>query len=281
MIRGLNPGALQSTPRWIVLSSAAYCAVDLLVLYFWSTSGQPFSIQGSPDSASGLSVIAMAFVAAYLSFSVWRRFEVNGILRPAWMLIGLAAAAQVVSGIVEGAAGSKFAGRVLGGPIRLAMLAIAVWIVLRALRKFGFWSQLSATDWAVTALMCTFALCRVADGAEFDFASVAAQALYCVLVLQAMLLRRSVLRMGNGLVSKCWASFSYGILLSAGGEMALWLVPRLSHTFPPAMVASLTQFPTAAIFALGPAYQLIAQCRPKVPSSPVSDALKSVPVLAR
>ena len=223
----------------------------------------------------------MAFVGSYLSFSVWRRFETNGPLRPAWLLVGLAAAAQAVSGIVGGTVGSKFAGQILEVPIRLAALALSLSIVLRALRKFGFWSRPSATDWAVAALMGIFAVCRLADGGIADTPSLAALPVHCVLVWQAMLLRKSVLRMGSGLVSKCWASFSYGILLSAAGEMALWAVPRLAHSLHPAMIASLTQFPTAAFFALGPAYQLMAQCRAKIPASPAQDDFKPLPVLAR
>ena len=270
-----------NAPRWIALLTGTYCMVDLFVLYFWSAGSQPFSIQGSPDSASGFSVIAMAGVGFYLSLSVWRRFQKGACLRPAWMLMALSAAAQAMAGIVEASRASKFAGHILGGPIRLALLAISLWMVLRVLRQFGFWTRPSALDWAVAGLMCLFTLCRLADGGMADPAAVTALPILCVLVWEAMLLRRSVLRMGSGPIAKCWAAFGCGILLTAAGEMALWVVPRFSHALPAAMIASLTQFPTAAIFALGPTYQLMAQSRPKGPAAKVQDHFKPVPVLAR
>jgi hypothetical protein len=269
--------------------------VDLLVLYLCNAAGQVFSIQGPSDSSSALSVTAMAGVDLYLCLVVMRSFRAGAPLRPAWMLIAFAAAAQTVPGVLVQLLG---AGRLLtpllwlGGPIRLALLAAALSVVLRTLRKFGFWVRPSATDWAVSGIACLFTLCRFAEaggaalagnqiGVE-NWISLAGHPLLCVLFLEAMLLRQSVVRMGIGPISKCWAAFICGIFSTGLAELALWVIPHYSHAWPPAMIDSLTRFPTAAVFALAPAYQLVAQRRATKPaSSPRGDMSAGVLALAR
>lgn len=180
----------------------------------------------------------------------------------------------------------------VGGPMRLALLASALLAALRILRRFGFWVRPSATDWAVSGIVCLFTLCRFAEagGASFaggrsgpeDWISLAGLPLLCLLFLEAMLLRRSVVRMGNGPVSKCWAAFMCGIFLTGLAELALWVVPHYSHAWPPAMIESLTRFPTAAVFTLAPVYQLMAQRRTTKAARILPEDLASgVPALAR
>lgn len=268
MTRETNVGGLAGAPRWIVICMGVYFAVDLFVLYVWKVSAQVFTIQGPSDSTSGLSVVAMAGVGLYLSMVALRGFQSGTALRPAWMLITLAAAAQALSGIsaqVLESAG-RFAAQIVGGPVRLALLAAALPMVLRALRKFGFLVRPSAADWAVFGVVCLFAVCRFAEGGVSDWTSLAGLPVLCVLLLEAMLLRRSVLRMGSGPIARCWAAFAYGIFLTVLAEMALWVIPHYSQALPPAIIGSLLRFPTTAVFALGPAYQLMAQRRATEPA---------------
>lgn len=283
MTRETNQGRLAAAPRWIVICMSAYLFVDLLVLYLWSTRAQAFSIQGQPDSTSGLSVIAMAGVGLYLSATVLRGFRLGAPLRPAWMLIALAAAAEAVSGILSQILEvGRLAAQIAGGPIRLALLAAAMSIVLRTLRKFGFWVRPSATDWAVFGIVCLFALCRFAEGGASDWLSLAGLAILCVLFLEAMLLRQSVLRMGGGPIAKCWAAFACGIFLTGFAEIALWVIPHYANVLPAAIIGSLSRFPISAVFALGPAYQLLAQRRAtEPPVAVVADVATRVPALAR
>ncbi len=256
-------GSLAEAPRWIVICIGLYFAVDLFVLYVWKVTAQVFPIQGPADSTSGLSVVAMAGVGLYLSMVALRGFQSGAPLRPAWILITLAAAAQAVSGLLTQVleTGGRFTAQIAGGPVRLVLLAAAMPMVLRALRKFGFWVRPRAMDWAAFGIVCLFTVCRFAERGVADWASLARLPILCVLFLEAVLLRRSVLRMGSGPIAKCWAAFSYGIFLTVLAEIALWVIPHYSQALPPAIVGSLLRFPTAAVFALVPAYQLMAQRR--------------------
>ncbi len=313
MTRKTSLEGIESAPRWIVMFLGAYLVVDLLVFYLWSAAGQVFSIQGTTDSTSALSVTGMAAVDLWLCLVVLRSFPAGAPLRPAWMLFTLAAAARAASGVLAQLLGTNWllnplvwAGHarsglieqirhcalIAGGPVRLALLAAAMLAVLRIMRRFGFWVRPSATDWAMSGIVGLFTLCRFGEAGAASLAgrpiglenwiSLAGLPILCVLFLEAMLLRQSVIRMGNGLLTRGWVALVCGILLTGAGEVALWVIPHYSQTLPLAMFGALIQLPIAAAFALVPAYQVAAQRRAIKPASSSPEGLAAgVPALAR
>jgi hypothetical protein len=242
----------------------------------------------------------MAGMGLWLCLVVMRSFPAGAPLRPVWLLMALAAAIQALSGVLAEFLGTdwglnpllraghahpgltgyiRLAALIGGGPIRLAFLAAAMLVVLRILRKFGFGGQPSAIDWAVCGVVFLFTLCRFAEAALSsrqiaieDWSKLAGLPLLCVLVLQAMLLRQSVLRMGRGPIARCWAALVGGIFLTGLAELAVWLVPHYSRA-PLPIVESLARFLTAAVFALAPAYQLAAQRRATKPAGSLPEEL--------
>jgi hypothetical protein len=292
MTRKTNLGGIESAPRWIFTFLGGYLIVHLFVLYVWNAAGQVFSIQGTSDGASALSVTALAAVDLWLCLVVSRSFPAGAPLRSTWMLITLAAGARLASGVLAQIEPIRHAALIAGGPVRLALLAAAILGVLRILREFGFQARPSATDWAMCGIVCLFTLCRfaVAGAASLagrpagveDWISLAGLPILCVLFLEAMLLRQAVLRMGNGLVTRGWLALVCGILLTGAGEVALWVIPRDSQTLPLGLFGALIRLPIAAAFALAPAYQVAAQRRPIGPAgSQPDDLATSVPALAR
>jgi hypothetical protein len=303
---------IESAPRWIVVFLGAYLIVHLFALYFWNMAGHAFSIEGTSGSTSALPVTAMAAVNLWLCLLVLRSFPAGAPLRRAWMLITCAAVAQAAAGALAQLLGSdwqlnpllwggqaraalveqiRHGALIAGGPVQLALLAAGMLAALRVLRKFGFWVRPSAADWAVASIVYVFTLCRFGEagaaslagrliGIE-DWSSLAGLPFLCVLVLEALLLRQSVVHMGNGLISKCWAAFMCGIFLTGAGEMALWVIPHFSHAWPIEMIGSLITFPAAAAFALAPACLVAAQRRAIKPASDRPEGLAtSVPALA-
>jgi hypothetical protein len=104
----------------------------------------------------------------------------------------------------------------------------------------------------------------------------------CVLFLQAMLLRRSVAQMGNGLITRAWVALVYAVLLTGAAEVVSWVIPYFSDNLPLAMFGSLMRLPIAAAFALVPAYQVATQYRAMRPaSSAPEDLAAGVPELAQ
>lgn len=302
-----------SAPHWIFMFVGAYLAVHLLVLYLWTAAGQAFPIQGTSDCTSALSATAMAGVELWLCVLVLRSFPAGTPLRPVWMMITTAAAARAAGGVLAQLLGTdwllnpltwtgransgliepiRYYALAAAGPLRLAVLAAAMLVVLRILRRFGFWVRPSGADWAICGVVCLFTLCRFTEAGMSSLAgrlvnpenwiSLAGLPVLCVLSLEAMLLRQSVIHMGSGLVSRCWAAFAFGVFLTTGGELALWVVPHYSQAWPLAVIDSLRGFPTAAVFALAPAYMLAAQRHAgKPPANPAGEIPLGVPLLAR
>ena len=312
MTRKTHLDGLEAAPRWIVMFLAAYLIVDLFALYLWNAAGQVFPVDGISDSTYALSVTGMAGVDLWLCLIVLRSFPSGAPLRSAWVLITLGAAARAVSGVLAQFLGSNWllnplvwtghartglmeqirhSALIAGGPVRLALLAAAMLAVLRVLRKFGFWVRPSATDWAMSGIVCLFTLCRFGEAGAASLAgrqisaenwiSLAGLPVLCVLFLEAMLLRQSILRMGNGLLTRGWVALVCGVVLMGAGEMAFWVIPHYSLTQPLAIFGALIRLPIAAAFALLPAFQVAAQCRAMRPgSSPAEKLVAGVPVLA-
>ena len=309
MTRETKLDGLGAAPRWIAACLGVYMLVDLLALYLWSSAGQAFPIQAPSDSSSALPVTAMAGVGFWLCLAVVRSFPAGTTLRPAWMLITFAAATKVVSGLLSEFLGSdwilnpllwsghaqsglmgyiRLGASIAGGPIRLAVLAAAMLVVLRILRKFGFEGEPNATEWAVCGVVFLFTLCSFAEAALTgrqigmeDWPRLAGLPLLCVLFVEAMALRQSVVRLGHGPIARCWTAFVGGIFLTGLAEMALWLIPHYSRA-PLAIVESLAGFLTAAVFALAPAYQLAAQRRAIKPAGNLPEELSTtIPAVAR
>ena len=283
------------------------------MLYIWNAAGQVFSLQGTSDSTSALSVTGMAGVDLWLCLVVLRSFPSGAPLRSAWMLITLAAAARTASGVLAQFLGTDWllnplvwtghaksglieqiwlVALIAGGPVRLALLAAAMRAVLRTCGnsasgfgpapRIGRCPASSACSLSAGSVRPAWRLSQAGRSA-LRIGSRSPGCLFCAcLFLQAMLLRRSVARMGNGLITRGWMALVCAILLTGAAEVALWVMPYFSLTLPLAMFGTLIRLPIAAAFALVPAYQVAAQCRAMGPaSSPPEDLPPGVPELAR
>lgn len=313
MMRNASLDGLDGAPRWIVMFLGACLIVQLFVLYIWNASGQTFSLQETSGSGPALSVTGMAGVDLWLCLLVLRSFPSGAPLRSAWMLITLSATARTASGVLtqflgtdwllnpllwNGHAKSGLVERIwliaqlAGGPVRLVLLAAAMHLVLRTFRKIGLPVRPGATDWAMSGIFCLYTVCRFSEAGMASLAgrpvgienwiSLAGMPTLCVLFLQAMLLRRSLARMGNGLITRSWVALVYAVLLTGAAEVVSWVMPYISENLSLAMFGSLMRLPIAAAFALVPAYQVATQCRAMRPaSSPPEDLAVGFPELAQ
>lgn len=274
---------IESAPRWILMLAGAYLIASAFALYLWNLAGQIFTMQGTSGGTSSLAVTGMAAFDLGLCLVVLRSFPAGAPLRRAWFLIALASALRTASGLMGGVPGTsgQRAAWIAGGPVQMALLAAAIFDLLRVLRRFGFWRRPGAADWAVCGLGVLFTLCRAVEAAGrpigmVNWISLAGLPILCVLFLEAMLLRHAVVRMGNGLIAKCWAALAAAILLSGAGEVALWAIPHYSQTLPLSVCEALIRLPIAAAFALVPAYQVAAQRRALKPLAAQDSSQSSV-----
>jgi hypothetical protein len=82
--------------------------------------------------------------------------------------------------------------------------------------------------------------------------------LLSLLLIEAILVRRSVVRMGQGLVAKCWGMYVLAIVITSAGDAAIWAG---NHDLLSEQLTALSWyiwFVAAAAFACAPAYQLAA-----------------------
>jgi hypothetical protein len=83
-----------------------------------------------------------------------------------------------------------------------------------------------------------------------------------LLLIQAVLIRRSAARVGLGLISQCWGMYVIAIVTTLVGDASVWAVGE--QLFPERLVALTWYiwFFAAAAFASAPAYQLAAMKLP-------------------
>jgi hypothetical protein len=263
MIRGL--------PRAIVIAVALLlCGGIVCSVASWRT-GDPFWVRTFFDYPGALFLVAAAALPAWLSFRCWRQFSTGDLLRPAWFLIGLSAVAQLAGNVINNVLRRHEMGA-LFSPLYMAFLAAGLWRVLKACRRHGILGRLSFTDVLLQTVVVAYTIYFFATvvfagghgGRSLDLISIVSwtsDPLLCILMFQAILIRRSTATMGLGLVSRCWLCFTAAIFLTSLGDIGLWAWSKgfLSHGFE--AISWHIWFVAAAAYAMGPAYQLQAMVR--------------------
>ena len=235
------------------------------------------------------SLFFLLMTAAEFSLALICRswFDADEPMRLAWSMIALAGLARLTgTGIREGAEGhlpwdphqwfvqyhgGLFAnlgqlGTVIGGPLSMAFLAFGLGRVLSIQRRFRLLGSLTGGDKALIALILAFSISQLTiilpllrgQNSLGRILLWMSDPLLALLLVQAVLVRRSVIRMGQGLLAKCWGMFVVAIVTTSLGDAALW---ANTHDFLPASLTALSWyiwFIPAAAFASAPAYQLAA-----------------------
>jgi hypothetical protein len=270
----------------ILAASAACFAGGIAALAAWRFSGDPAWIQQFFRLPGAFMMILLAAIQVWLSIWATRQFAPGEAMRSAWALITLSAACataaailvqflsvpSVLNPLVRLSATPEpwlrecgTVGHLLGGPARFALLAVGLYGALRAYRRAGFLGRLRWPDVVVLAIFTAY-LARnlvdvVAAHRAFGWAEVAGwptDPLLLVLLVEGMLLRRSVQQMGRGRVGYCWTAFSLGVFLTAAGDVGGWAEAYGYLPYPWSAAVWFVWLPAAVCFAVAPAYQLEA-----------------------
>lgn len=157
-------------------------------------------------------------------------------------------------------------GLVVGGPLSMAFLAVGLGRVLGIQRKFHLVGSLTRGDKALLILVVAFSVSQLSInlpllGGHPSLGTILlwlSDPLLSLLLIEAILVRRSVIRMGQGLVAKCWGMFVLAIVITSAGDATIW---ASSHDLLSESMTALSWyiwFVAAAAFASAPAYQLAA-----------------------
>ena len=231
-----------------------------------------------------------------LAFECRSGFESDEPMRMAWTFIALASLARFIAaalisldhwrlGSIPGSASSVLGmilprslaeiGEVIGGPLAMTFLAIALTRVLFIQRRFGVLRGLTRTDVSLIGLIVALTISEASRIARYlappyPRPSPAQAVLWLsdpllgLLLVQAVLIRRSANRVGLGLVSQCWGMYVIAIVTTQAGDASIWAVGESLLSEPLVALTWYIWFFAAAAFASAPAYQLAAMRLPLV-----------------
>ena len=279
-----------AAPRRIVCSTAILLLAGVWAFAAWWHTGNPAWIRAYFYYPGALFFIACSLLEVSLSYRCWRQFSPGDLLRPAWFLILLSAVSRLIGGLVRHIGGLEswlnplsylpsgwshlltqqaFEIGELFSPLSMALLAVGLIQVLRACRRNGVLGNLRPTDLVLLAGIIFYTayyfsqvvLSPLHPEGPVTFRKVIAWSsdpLLCVLLLEAILIRRSTANLGWGWISRCWISYTAAILLTSLGDVGLWVS---AHGLVPYWLEAASWyvwFVASASYALGPAYQLQA-----------------------
>jgi len=247
-----------------------------------------FKYQGS------LFFVACASIELWLAWCAFRQFSQGEPMRAAWLLIAIGSFYRLtgfvftqVLGVesylnpVYAAFGSldpsfssacRSFGLVVGGPLHMAALAAGLFLVLRVLARLGILSRLRLSDILLLGGVAAYAIRQFYEFIAWlraapvpnDYAKLLSWAVdpfLCVLLLEAVLIRRSAIDTGWGLLALSWRAFVGGIFLTLVGDIGLWATNQGYLPWPYSSITWYVWFLASACYALAPAYQVEAYRR--------------------
>jgi hypothetical protein len=280
----------RALPNSILLVSSIHLGIGLLLWFAWQLGGSVDWVLQYFRWAGAFFLVGTAAVELGLTLFIRSRFGPGEPLSPAWTLLMLAAGARLVghsaahllafdsgTGALGGflsatvAAELRKIGLLIGGPMHMLLLAFGFGFVLAAYRKAEMLGRFRFLDWMILAGGVFFSLHLVSDWplwqgqaskieilARIQWSS---DPLLALLLGEALLLRRSALRLGGGLIADCWSGYAVAAIFTLLGDVGLWLFNYSYLPWPLSSIVWYIWIPAAAAFAFAPACQAAAMLR--------------------
>ena len=281
---------------WIWRVCAIHCAIGAAASLHFLVTGSYRYLNWYFLILGTLFFLLTTAAEFFLALECRSGFETDEPMRMAWTFIALASLARFVAAtltsldhwrlaLTPGSTSSVLAvflpmglaraGEVIGGPLAMILLAVALSRVLSVQRRFGVLRGLTHTDRLLIGLIVVLMFGEAAMivrylGPSYSSPSVTKAILWlsdpllALLLVQAVLIRRSLIRVGMGLVSQCWAMYVIAIVTTLAGDASIWAVGEGLLSEPLIALTWYIWFIAAAAFASAPAYQLAAMKLPLV-----------------
>jgi hypothetical protein len=250
---------------WLMTLGLVVVGAGSVALWIATREGQAF---GHFFRYGGLPFrTGLAIVECLLAVVCWRLFERGEPLRSAWAFITAASGFRLV-----GLAAASASGALLSNLASMALMGVGLLMVLKVYRKLGLLRQPGLRAIAVLLPVGAFLAIQLADmfrwlltpnqpASILKVAGWVAPSLLGLLMVEAVLLYRAVMDMGDGLIGACWGAYTIAIFLTSFGDAGAWAMNRgllpgqyLYVNFFVWLVASLA-------YSLGPAFQVEAVVR--------------------
>jgi len=237
----------------------------------WLATGQADQLPLFFRSPGTLIIVALNLAGLGLSLLARRQFSRGEPMRLVWSVLALAAACSLTSGVFSQVDGENWrrARLILGGPVQTVLLALGLALALRIYRQSGIRSRPRIPDWLLMGVVAGFCGWEVSEsllrppGSVLGFqqaASLVNDPLLSLLLIEAILIRRAALKMGRGLIARCWGAFTAGIFLTFVGDIAVWLSGHSPLPVPLTATTWYLWFLASGAYTLAPACQVEA-CR--------------------
>jgi hypothetical protein len=286
---------IASTPivSGLLWLTSVHMAVSAVIYIIWRVQGDNARIELFFKYQGSLFFILCAAAELWLAWLAFRQFSPGEPMRMAWLLITFASfyrfTGYLFSKILNAesylnplslALGPRPAflyqtleqfGLLVSGPLSMAVLAVALFLILRILRRLGILSRLRPLDFLLIAVVAVFTFRQAYEIVEwvrvtpmpydaYKVLSWPSDLLLSILLIEAILIRRSAVNTGWGLIAKSWGAFSLGILFTSLGDISLWAAAHNYLPWPYSSITWYVWFFASAAYVLGPAYQVEA-CR--------------------
>lgn len=280
--------------RWIWRACAVHYAIGLAAYLHFLVTGSYRYITWYFLILGTLFFLLTTAAELFLAYECRAGFEADEPMRMAWTFIALSSLSRFVAAVlisldhwraapIPGSTSSMLAvilprglaqtGEVIGGPLSMIFLAVALTRVLQIQRKFGVLSGLTRMDLLLIGLI---AACMFGEGGNivrylrtsYPPPSITEAILWLsdpllsLLLVQAVLIRRSVIRIGLGLLSQCWEMYAIAVVTTLAGDASIWAAGNGLLSEPMIALSWYIWFFAAAAFASAPAYQLAAMTLP-------------------
>jgi hypothetical protein len=277
-----------SASRLVWLMAIIQVLLGLVALARWMATGDFGHISYFFQYEGSLCLLAFALAEYFLSIIAWRLFDAGDAMRNAWFLVMIASGCRVagliVADFLSGFAYAGFnssaaqvtafrdIGLTISSPISMALLSAGLLIVVRLYRKVGLLRRLRWPDFVLLGAVGVFLGSQVVELMRWLFfsggpvtmltgVSWLVDPLVGMLFVEAVLLRRSVVNMGGGLVGRCWGAYTAAIFLTSMGNLGIWAMNSGLLPWQFSYLTSCIWFLASIAYALGPAYQVEAIVR--------------------
>jgi len=273
--------------RWIWLLLGIHLAIGMVAYAHFLVTGTYALISLYFLFLGSFYFLVMTASECILAFMCRSWFDSDEPMQLAWTMIACAAMARFGGTLLREASngqlpwglghwliphtGGLFSnsgqlGLLVGGPVSMAFLAIGLARVLSIQRKFHLVGSLTRGDQALLFLILAFSISQIAINVPLlahhpSLGTVLlwlSDPLLSLLLIEAVLVRRSVVRIGQGLLANCWGMYVVAVAITSLGDATIWATSHNLLSEPLTVLSWYIWFVAAAAFACAPAYQLAA-----------------------
>ena len=283
--------SVHSYSRFILVLMILQVSVGIALHFVWVLTGNWAWLSAYFGYPGTLYIVFLDALKLWLCIVAWKQFREKKSLGSAWLTISLAMGFALAGDVLKQwlcvntyinplhylwpvwnasvAHDLQVWGSTLTGPVFMAVLALGLFLGLQHYRKIGMLGRLRSYDFVLVGAAGIYALYVLSTVVRIALNKPSLlgidwvltwpnDMLLAVLLLEAILLFRTTVDMGQGYIALAWGAFAVAIFLTSVESVGQWLTAYGYFPYPENAVMWYFWYVWVAAFALGPAYQVDA-----------------------